>query len=417
MLFSYRAKRSIIGTSLALIVCSTFLFSCVDTSVKTLGVKSTAGGKGTPSTDADSFSVMLAYRKDANPDDGRVVQIQGVRNASANFKTMCGTLGTSCTCRFYTTTTDTSPVAASSPGFSEQNNSFSCSISGSNDPDLYQFVQIRTTDGTKSSGLIRIKTTLSITDVLGDLDKASVRKIYRYSCNRTFFEGEGVTTTSIACLHATSNPAVAGGQKLGLISATYNFYLYQSTNDNNFADKGGDTPFDTAICGYNSALKISCSSSTPTVRYGLYASQAAPFTVAVSMSAKPDTNAATQYGFAALPDSAGNCPTGLTKIRPYVAQAQSIIKGSINGTNPPSNFININNSLNNTIVEEETQVTSSLTFDVTRQPNSTPCAAAGTTPGDCSGVTFGGITTPQQQTYTASTPVVCAIPPDLLSGI
>ncbi|MFX8906988.1 hypothetical protein ABTM87_19345, partial [Acinetobacter baumannii] len=59
----------------------------------------------------------------------------------------------------------------------------------------------RLDDATKSTGLISLTTTLSLTDILGNnLVKTSVRGIFRYSCNRTFFEGEGVSASNITCV-------------------------------------------------------------------------------------------------------------------------------------------------------------------------------------------------------------------------
>lgn len=400
-----------------LVAASLIFVSCLGSGVKTLGTKQ-AGGTGTEDTDSDSFSITLAYREDANPDDSTIVTLQGVRNlASAKLINLCGANAVSCTCEFYKSTSDTSPAGSSSVGISDENNSVSCTMdiaslpAPNNDPDTYTHVVVKTTDGTKSSGLIQIKTSLTLADVLGDLDKKNVRKIYRYSCSRTFFEGEGVTPSNITCLTT--------GHRLGIIRANYDFYLYEDTQGGNRGDKGGDTAFDSPICGYNQTLKISCTASTPSLRYGLYGAQAEPFIVAVTMTPAPEgTNAI--YGFAALPDSAGNCPTGLVKIRPHQAQPASLISGpntqgcATAAVPPPqgqlpSSFVN-NNSLNNTLVEESSQVTS--TFDVTREWNNTPCDGTG----DCSAITFGGTCTAQTVAYTALTPIVCAIPPSLATG-
>lgn len=397
------------------------LASCLGSQVKTLGKKQ-AGGTGTAATDSDSFSITLAFREDANPADGTVVQLQGIRGLdSASLLNICGTNATKCTCEFFKSTTDTSPAATSTIGISDQNNSVSCTMDiaslgvPNNDPDTYTHVKIKTTDGAnKNSGLIQIKTSLTLTDVLGDLNKQKVRKIFRYSCNRTFFEGEGVTPNNITC--------ILTGHQLGIITAAYDFYLFQDATLSNFDQKGGDTAFDTAICGYTASLKIACQASTPSLRYGLFAEQADPFNVAVTMTSKPEGAAAgVIYGFAALPDSAGNCPTGLVKIRPHVAQPASLVQGANTGSCTPaqgqlaSSFVN-NNSLNNTLVEEPSQVTA--TFDVTRQPNTGLASPNGKCDGtgDCSVVKFGGTCTAQNVAYTALTPIVCAIPQNLASG-
>ncbi len=122
-------------------------------------------------------------------------------------------------------------------------------------------------------------------------------------------------------------------------------------------------------------------------------------------------NLTASYGFAALPDSAGNCPMGLVKVRPWQAQPASLVP-----TGPqcpaygcPSSFINTNNSLNNTVVE----TAQPTNFVVTRQPNATACA----NDGKCNNATFGGQYQAQSVAYTALTPVVCAIPPALSNGL
>lgn len=399
MTYSRIAKKALFS-----VLTVTLLASCLGTNPKTLGTK-TEGGTGNAVTDSDSFSISLAYRADSNPDDGRLVQLQGVRGVeSANLVNLCGAEGASCTCDFYKSATDTAPATSSTVGISADNNSFSCTIAGSTDPDEYKKVRIRTTNNSKITGFIDIKTTLTLTDVLGSLVKTKVNKIYRYGCTRLFFEGEGVTPSAITCV---------ANQRLGLITATYNFYLYQSSLGSNFNLKTTDVGFDEAICGRTSHLKISCTASSPDLRYGLYSELAAPFTVAISLTAAPigdNTNAIN--GYAALPDTSGNCPTGLVKIRPWIAQPPSIVSGSL-GSNPPSQFVNSGTNLMNTIVELNSQPDP---FLVTRQPNQTACAN-NTNADNCSGASFGGSTTPHSVAYTALAPVVCAIPKELLSGI
>lgn len=65
-----------------------------------------------------------------------------------------------------------------------------------------------------------------------NLTKTKVRGIFRYSCNRTFLEGEGVSASQISCVP---------GQRLGVINAAYNFYFYRSGEDRN--EGGGDSAF------------------------------------------------------------------------------------------------------------------------------------------------------------------------------
>lgn len=392
------SKLSILGLFLS--VC--ILHSCLGTNPKTLGKKTATD---TSNFDADTFAITLAYRNTVAPSTGRVVQLQGVRNvASANMVNTCGSTGASCTCDFYTSATDTNPISAVSVGISKDNNSFSCNINPVLNPASYVKVRLRTSDGKKTTGLIDIKTTLTLQDVIGDLSTAKVNKIYKYSCARSFFEGEGVTTSQINCV---------ANQKLGLISATYDYYLYSNTTTNNTSQKF-TASFWSAVCQRPEAefARSSCGNSTPDLRYGLYSEAVAPFVVQIKMTRAPEgTDLTIPYGYATLPDSAGNCPTGLVPVRPWLAQPPSITYGSIDGINPPSNFLNTGEGvLNNTVIE----VDQPSPFVVTRQKNVTTCAAGGS----CALATFDGATQLSPTTaYTALTPVVCAIPKSLLTGI
>jgi hypothetical protein len=392
---------------LPILLLAGLLSSCLGNNVKTLGKKA-IGGTGNGETDSESFSITLAYRKDADPDDGRLVVLQGVRDlASASLTNRCGTTGATCKCIFYRSSTDTAPVTNSSPnGLSAGNNSFSCTLPGTDDPDLFTKVVLKTSDNLKSTGFIDIKTSLTLEDVIGELDKTKVRGILKYSCIRTFFEGEGVSPSEVICPNF---------QRLGLISAAYTYDLFNSTAGGNLNEKGSNSAYESPICERQFS-KVTCD-GTPDLRYGLYAEQLGAFQIGITYVARPEgDNATSVYGYAALPDSAGNCPTGLVKIRAWEAQPQSIIQGSINGLNPPSSFVNQGNNLNSRTVD----VSQPANFTVSRQPNGTTCAGPPSTdpiPGSCKNATFNGSTQVQSVSFVGLTPVVCAIPKNLLSGL
>jgi hypothetical protein len=408
-----QASRATSRAILSILFAASLSACDVGQGIKTLGKKA-LGGTGSATSDADTFSINLAYRNsaDTSATNRRTVSLQGVRAIpSANLVNECGATGSQCTCEFYRTSSDASPVTASSVGISTQNNSYSCVIPTSiSDADLgntsssnyIRYVKLKRTDVTdKNTGLVEIKTTLLLEDVLGtSLSKTKVRGVFRYNCTRTFFEGEGVSASQITCVP---------GQRLGVIGATYNFYTYRSGEDRN--DAGGDSAFPADICKRNNFLKIQCTGNVPDLRYGFYKEPVEPFVVGITMTRAPEgDNLAATYGYAALPDSAGNCPTGLVKVRPWVAQPASIIQDSLGDSNPPSSFINTNNSLNNTVVEQ----TQPANFVVNRQKNQTACSSSD---GDCTGAAFAGISQVQSVAYVGMTPVVCAIPPGLLGGL
>ncbi len=394
--------------ALALFLLPLFLVACLGTGVKTLG-KKTTNQDGNGETDSETFSVTFAYRDDPTTDDTRIVTLQGVRDIpSANFSLQCGTSGAGCECLFYLSSSDTAPVVGSTAdnGFSLENNSFSCEIPGAVDPDLYTLVQLQTLDGTKSTGLVDLTSNnLTLQDVLGDLSTDNVRGMYRYGCVRTFLEGEGVTATTATCV---------ANQRLGLISATYNYYYWKGvTEAGNFADTdlGTSTVYDPNICN-KEVPKLTCDIfGAATLRWGLYNTKTGPFQIGVSFSPKGSGTAST-YGYAAKTDSAGNCPVGLVKVQSWIAVPQSIVQGMYSGgTSPSSSFINTGISLSNTVLE----ATQPSDFLVNRQPNATTCDAA--SPYSCAAATYGGSVQVQSIDYVGLTPIICVIPSSLVDDV
>jgi hypothetical protein len=394
---------------------------CIGNAPKTVSKKSTIDPNATAVTDADSFSITFAYRDGSNAAN-RTVQLQGVRSTSASLTDICGTSGTSCTCDFYQLNADgsvntASPTsAAATVGISKDNNSFTCSISGAVAASNFAKVRLRTIDGLKSTGFIDVSNSLTLQQVIGDISPKQINKVYKYTCSKTFFEGEGVSTSSITCDLQTLSIA----QHLGLITAYYDYYLY-TNQTSGFNASQFQSSFWPAICSRsaNEFTIASCGASPQDLRYGLSNVAAGPFQIKVTLTRAPQqdsTNAplSAAYGYAASPDTSGNCPTGLVAARPYQARPASITTGSIDGTNPTSNFINIGDgTINNTVVE----TTAPANFQVQRQPSATACQLGGPTPGSCVGATFGGSSTVQSVAYSAMTPIICVIPKDLLSGI
>ncbi len=403
------------------VVCGSLL-GCLNTGVKTLGTSSSGSTVGS-TNNADPFVINLAYRN-SNPSTNLVYQIVGgTDNTAESFQSTCGSDGSSCACDFYQSTSDSSPLTSTNISYSLSTNTISCTLPSSATPANYTYIRLRTTSSSQVSGYLNVTNTLTLQQALNStaLSTTAVRKIYNYSCVRTFLEGEGVSGSgsgsSITCL---------SGQHLGFIYGNYNFYLYQSesgtdlntnvngtVNTNTFYNATG-TP--SGICS-KAVAQYSCGNYSAPV-FGLYPTAAGQFTQGLVMQASPTIGQAV-YGYAALPDASGNCPVGLVKITPYVAQPYSILLNSL-GTNPPSNFINNAGSLNDKIWVPATSGFSN--FTVTRQANSTPCCtdSSCTSPKDANGnyvctySAVGGTTALTPVTYGVQTPSLCAIPASLL---
>lgn len=336
----------------------------------------------------------------------RLVQLQGARDGSFRFDTACGGSGERCECLFFRSTQDRDPVRSAGSRASRRTNVFSCTVpsvitDAQLDAGLLTHALVRLRNGAQVTELTSVRSAISLQDVLGSLEQEQVRGIFRYSCSRTFFEGEGVSEQQISCLP---------GQHLGVIAARYNFYTFRSAFDVNAP--GGDSAFPSDICGRNSFLKIQCTGNTPELRYGLYRLNEGPFVVGVTLTRAPEgENLSDTYGFAALPDENGVCAPGMEKARAWLAQPASMLPSgpSCPADGCPSNFINASGALGNTLVE----ISHPANFQVARQPNATPCDAAGS----CMDATFGGAQEAQSVPYAAISPVVCVIPPGLLGGI
>ena len=360
----------------------------------------------TPADSQETFNLSFAYRETSANAANRIIQFQGnhlLNNASLS--SVCGNTGSNCTCDFYTSASDTSPVTATVVSLSTTSNVFSCTVPGAVAIGSYTYARLRTVDYLSNSGLINISTTLTPEQVLGDLDKTFIRKIYDYSCTRVFLEGEGVGANSITCSVDTF---------LGFLYADYNFYLYQgvTASDTNFTDLDTAPKFYTEYCARTNDLQLQCSAQNAVPAFGLINKAYGFFQTSVYLNSKPSTGGAstkTLFGYAAIADSDGNCPPGLAAKRTWRADPPSITKNSL-GSNPPSSFININGNLNNAVLADANSAPAS--FVITRTPGATACIA-----NDCSGATFAGTAAAASVAYSSQSPIICVLSTDVLSRL
>lgn len=346
----------------------------------------------------------FAYRNANSRDERHIVILQGLRSRIFQFSDHCGQSGERCECLFYRESSDPAPLRSAAVSMSALNNSLACTIPGDAQmPDRITMVAARIRMAEMITERTTIKTRLNIDEVLGVKHvKKLVRSIYRYSCDRTFFEGEGALASGkVECVPS---------QRLGILEAKYNYYLFKSTDESN--TPSGDIPFASDTCGRKNILQIKCAGTNTSLRYGVYRDVTPLFSVPLSLRRGPNEGLPSLYGYAAKLERNRLCPAGLVRARNWVAQPPSIVQGTLDqiAPSPPSTFHNISNSLNDFQVD----ISAPAGFVITRQKNQVPCDAA---TGNCVNAKFASRAAALTVPYADYTSVVCVIPPELLGGI
>jgi hypothetical protein len=187
----------------------------------------------------------------------------------------------------------------------------------------------------------------------------SVTKVFEYSCQKRFFEGEGVQQNGISCVPY---------QHLGFYLANYSYYLFESSARNNFQNQGRTSFFPGSICGLPQLDRYNCESS-PHIAFGLSEFPEGPFVARVQMTASPEGQVE-PYGYVALPDrNTGECEPGLEKSFVHVARF-----GGFRAPLPTNFPINSDGSDNYVIRPDRSM---GLPFELTRVPTYSPCDARG----------------------------------------
>ena len=397
-----RRLARIAGPIVGIFLLSFVLNGCLGSDPKRLG--NLTSGTTSPREDTtDNFILEFAQRDTLTGGaNNRTVAIQGRATTQANLLVnICGTDASRCTCSFFLTTDLSTAIPALTKSINSQINTMSCQIPAAvTDANLANigFVRITDSTGAINSGQMRVKDQLLLADVIGTLPQGQIRKVSSYTCTRTFLEGSGISAGTIQCVD---------GMFLGFLAADYSFYLFQQVDNTatNFNQKGTEQFYNAGqglLCNLQ-IRRVSCANNT-IVKFGLSATQTSKFRVSVFLTSAPEpTGQQAFYGFAAPADSALNCPPGLVRIRPFQAVPSTY-------TTQPSNFVNTNGLLNDTVLDVETSVPANYTLR--RQAPSTTACAAGSCPAP-----NGGITTEQNITYNVLNPVLCAIPQALLNGI
>lgn len=384
--------------SLLLILLAITGSGCLGTNAKKFGGATT--GTTSPATDTtDNIVVEFALRDTSSTTTTRSVVIQARSTASSNlFANICGADATKCTCSFYDQNAMTTAITGENLVLNSELNILSCNIPSSvADASLtdIQFVRITDTTGKINSPQVRIKNALTLPEIIGTLPQAQIRRVYAYSCARTFLEGSGVSAAGISC---------PDGMQLAFLGAQYYYYLFQQVDlsQTNFSEKPTDIYYgnNQAICGVR-ILQISCS-QTNVLKFGLSATQTAVFSQPIALVSSPTAQSSVTVGYAASTDSNVNCPPGLVKIRPYQAVPSTYSGGF-------SNFVNGDGKLNDYQIDTATATVAD--FALVR------IAPSGTCSGGVCPAPTGAPSTVQTAPHSALGPVLCALPASLISGI
>lgn len=316
---------------------------------------------------------------------GGVVTVQGVRNDP---KLAFGAPGTGFACEFLVAPDDDAPASTSEGEFSDRHNYVQCPAG----PDSQKFVRVATKEeAPRRSNSVPRRASLSWRQLLGpDLLKTRVAWIYRYSCDRTFVEGEGVSKNGeVSC---------PPSQTLNLLHATYYYYTRWTEEERRSADP---VPVATdSVCGLASYSAWRCLDNNKQLLFGLYSREEAPFTLPVSLMRAPvGENLMSVVGYAAEPDASGLCPVGLVKARQWTATPPTIAPGEEGGVH--STFLNDTGELSNRAIEGQEP----KPFVITRQKARNPCDGKGS----CAFVSYDEPVTAHRSGY-APGGELCVIP-------
>jgi hypothetical protein len=343
--------------------------------------------------DAQKLPAIFAFREKQD----RRVYVQGLRQEAENYFVPCGENGEKCKCDFFLAPDDTAPLATAPAGVSRKFNYVYCDLP---EDATAMFVRVVSAgEKPRKTNILQIVNNLSWPNLLGAaLLKQRVRWVSRYECDRTFLEGEDVVPdgSKIGC-----SPL----QHLSILSATLSYYVYKSDEGSN--KPGESTDFKHDVCGITNLTKIRCQSDGFVPQFGVYKESTPPFVVPVSVFRAPDSDdPISDVGYAAGPDSKGNCPVGFALVKQWLASAPSITENTDGAGGYPTNFTNKAGELSDHAFAQ----IEPRPFVVTLRRNRTPCDGKG----DCSLAAFEdarpALTVPYKLTGS-----FCALPAALLT--
>lgn len=298
-------------------------------------------------------------------DNGGGVVVQGLRNDPAK---AFGAAGLKVGCEFLLAPDTEEGSQAAGGDYAEKFNYVFCPQPPS--PN-HKFVRLATVEEKpRRSNSVPVRATLTWRNLLGpDLQKNRVTWVYRFTCDRTFVEGEGVSKEGeVSC---------PPSQKLGLLHTIYHYYTRWSEEGKETAEP---IPVATdSVCGLTSYSAWRCLDGSKVLLFGLYRREIPPFIVPVSLTRAPVGDALMSvYGYAAETDANGLCPVGLVKVKQWNASPPTL--GPADSGGLYSTFRNDTGDLNNRIIESQQP----KSFVISRHKSRTPCDGKG----NCAFATF-----------------------------
>lgn len=318
--------------------------SC-DVEVKDLSVKPNLATPFRTNGAVDTFEIAFAVRDSDSNSSSRSVAVQGEADSAANIISICGSTGTKCKCDFFTDSEGSGQVSssASDTTYEEDGNYLRCTIPGSVTASSYTNMRVTSSDGDKSTSTIAItqgESNLTLDNILINLSKAKVRKIFGYKCYINYLQKTGATTSSIDC---TSGSGAATGNLLGL-QTQYQYYLYSDNFSNNLGTRAPDLLYDDGtgtFCGviikYIDCTTDADGASDPndvTLDFGIYNEPKGPFTKALELTSAPSllNGVKTVYGYAAELDSTGDCPPGFEERETFTGTPAAVADSNLNSS-------------------------------------------------------------------------------------
>jgi hypothetical protein len=291
----------------------------------------------------NTFLFNFAFRDSTVTTAPFTIYLQASTSAASSAAGLCNLAGTACICEFQDANGNVLGSTNSTQiSYDQTGNYFSCTQTAAVSATPAAQVRIHNIANTISSLVLPVDTssTLTLQKIVGsDLSVNNVRSVFNYSCNFTFLQKAGTTTTFFDCSNQSTQ---CNGDNFCLVEARFPFYLYSDNFTNNFSLKIAEKLYNDTSTGTICGLQIpqyECADAqgTPLKAFGLYNTQTGIWNTSVQLGPGPNQATAT-YGFAAQVSPTSNlCPPGLVKQVFY--QINPVNSAAAPNSNMPANLV------------------------------------------------------------------------------